>query len=207
LTSPTVNSATINAPTLTGAGFSVTPNATDATVGTVASPVSGTTAVTIARFGSFFRLDFTLTSAAVPCTDATSGGSYGTLKLFDFAQGSLLYVGCRQNYTAFSEGAALTGGAGDASFDIGIGSVAIASAADGALTGTNDDIGSEVNVTLSGGTGTGTSHTGASVAHDGTGSAGDLNLNWSGTAATIDASANIYVTGTITVVGMLMGDD
>ncbi len=35
----------------------------------------------------------------------------------------------------------------------------------------------------------------------------DLNLNWSGTAATIDATSTIDVTGTIRVVGVLLGDD
>jgi hypothetical protein len=34
-----------------------------------------------------------------------------------------------------------------------------------------------------------------------------LNLNWSGTAATIDANSTIAVTGTITVAGVFLGDD
>lgn len=36
---------------------------------------------------------------------------------------------------------------------------------------------------------------------------GTLNLNWSGSAATIDATSTIDVTGTITVIGIFMGDD
>lgn len=42
---------------------------------------------------------------------------------------------------------------------------------------------------------------------DGTSTAADLYLNWSGTAATIDATSTITVTGTITVAGRMMGDD
>ena len=154
----------------------------------------------------FFHLTFTLDAAQVPVTDAAASGSYGALKLFDFNEGAVSVFGCRQDYTAFAEGSALTGAAGDASFDIGVGSVAIAAAADGALASTDDDIGAEVNITLSGGTGTGTGVTGAS-SFNGTATAVDLALNWSGTAATIDASSTIDVTGTITVSGVMLGDD
>lgn len=182
-----------------------TNNATN--IGAVNAPGSGTTAVTITRQGPYFKLDFTLTAAQIPVTDAAGSGSYGTLKLFDFVEGAVSYMGCRQDYTAFAEGAALTGAAGDASFDIGVGTVAISAAADGALTGTDDDIGSEVNITLSGGTGTGTGTNGAQGFADGTATATDLNLNWSGTAATIDANSTIDVTGTITCSGMFLGDD
>lgn len=45
------------------------------------------------------------------------------------------------------------------------------------------------------------------TALNGTASATALYLNWSGTAATIDASSNIDVTGTITIVGCFPGDD
>lgn len=154
----------------------------------------------------FFKLKFVLDAAQIPVTDATTSGSYGALKLFDFNNAAVAILGCRQDYTAFAEGSALTGAAGDASFDIGVGSVAIAAAADGALSGTNDDIGTEVNITLSGGTGTGTGVNGAST-YNGTATAIDIALNWSGTAATIDASSTIDVTGTITVVGVMMDDD
>lgn len=174
---------------------------------TVGSPSSGSLSAKHYAGGGLQQTTFTLTAAQVPVTDAAASGSYGTLKLATLPQGSILFLGCRQNYTAFAEGAALTGGAGDASFDIGVGSVAIAAAADGALAGTDDDIGAEVNITLSGGTGTGTGHSGVSVAHDGTTTAATINLNWSGTAATIDANSTIDVTGTITVLWAHMGDD
>lgn len=176
-------------------------------VGAVNAPASGTTAVVIERVGSLFVATFTLTAARIPITDAGAGGSFGSLKLFDFVEGAVSYLGCRQNYTAFVEGAALTGGAGDAVFEIGLGTAAIAAAANGSLGATEDDIGGDVNVTLSGGTGAGAGVTGAGGVVDGTTAAADINLNWSGTAATIDANSTIDVTGTITVTGVLLGDD
>lgn len=180
-------------------------------IGTVNQPTSGTVAVVIRQMGPFFSLTFTLTAARIPVTDAAGSGSSGSLKLFDFAEAGIVPLGCRQNYTAFAEGSALTSGAGDAAFVMGLGSAA-ADAGDAALTGTEVDFGAVTGtITLSGGTGTGTKFSGAglnsSAGLDGTSTAIDLYLNWSGSAATIDANSTIDVTGTITVVGAFLGDD
>lgn len=181
-------------------------NATN--VGAKADPAAGTVAVTIQRLGKFFTLDFTLTAARVSVTDGGGSGSYGSLKIFDFVQTGVQYLAARQNYTAFAEGAALTGAAGDAAFVIGVGSAAVAAAADGALSTTSVDIGSATStITLSAGTGTGTKHNASTANIDGTATASDIYLNWSGSAATIDANSTIDVTGTITVVGVMTGDD
>jgi hypothetical protein len=184
-----------------------TNNAT--TVGAVNSSVTGTLACSIERLGKFFSLTFTMTALQISVTDGAASGSHGSTKLFDLVQGGVAFLGCRQNYTAFAEGAALTGAAGDASFEIGVGTTAISAAADGTLgNGANENVGQAVAVTLAGGTGTGTAFDGAkTTAIDGTATAVDLNLNWSGTAATIDANSTITVTGTITVLGVLLGDD
>ena len=173
-----------------------------------AQPASGTVTLATNSWVNYpdFHLTFTLDAAQIPVTDAALSGSYGALKLFDFNQGAIAFTGVRQNYTAFAEGAALTGAAGDAVFDIGLGSVAIAAAADGALATTDDNIGTEIAVTLSGGTGTGTGVNG-NVVLDGTTTALDLALNMSGSAASIDASSTLDVTGTITVTGTFLGDD
>lgn len=184
-------------------------SASDATlIGAVASqPVSGTVAVSIERVGHFAALTFTLTAAQIPVTDAAGSGSSGSLKIFDFVPTGVVALAARQDYTAFAEGAALTGGAGDAAFVMGLGSVA-ADAGDGALTGTEVDFGAVTGtITLSGGTGAGTKFSATAAAFDGTTTATDLYLNWSGTAATIDASSTIDVTGTITVLVAVLGDD
>lgn len=179
------------------------------TLGTKGSPASGSLAVKAYQFGPFLRYDFTLIAARISVTDGAASGSHGSLKILDLPEGAYTFVGARQNYTAFAEGAALTGAAGDAVFEIGVGTTAIAAAADGTLgNGVNENVGQAVAVTLSGGTGTGTAVDGAkTTALDGTGTALDLYLNWSGTAATIDANSTIDVTGTISVLLCHMGDD
>ena len=198
-TAVTATAAELN--TLAGAG-----NA--AAIGAIsAQPASGSTAVSIERWGKFFALTFTLTAARISVTDAAGSGSSGSLQLFDFVQGGIQVLESRQDYTVFAEGAALTGSAGDAAFVMGLGSVA-ANAGDGALTGTEVDYApASSTITLSGGTATGTKFGGAGTVVDGTATAADVYLNWSGTAATIDANSTIDVTGTVTLVGVFLGDD
>lgn len=178
-------------------------------IGTPGVPVSGTVAVTVTKTGKFVTLDFTLTAAQIPVTDGAGSGSHGSLKIFDFVQAAISFIGSRQDYTAFAEGAALTGAAGDAAFEIGVGTTAISAAANGTLgDGVNENVGQAISITLSSGTGVGTTVDGAkTTALNGTATALDLYLNWSGTAATIDANSTIDVTGTITVACVLLGDD
>lgn len=176
-----------------------------------AAPASGTVTATVSQVGPWFSITFTLTLARMTVTDAAGSGSSGSLKIWTFAQAGVVPLGCRQNYTAFAEGSALTTAAGDAAFVMGLGSAA-ANAGDGALTGTEVDFGAvTATMTNSGGTTTGTKFSGAglntSAALDGTSTPIDLYLNWSGTAATIDANSTFDTTGTITVVGCLLGDD
>jgi hypothetical protein len=178
---------------------------TGSTLGTAAA---GTITAVHENSGLFVRSTFTLTGAQVPVTDAAGSGSYGTLKLFTLPAGAAVFLGCRQNYTAFAEGAALTTAAGDAAFVLGVGSAALAAAADGSLATTSVDIGaSTTTITLSGGTGAGTKISSAATAIDGTATASTINLNFSGSAATIDATSTLDVTGTITVLWSLLGDD
>jgi len=178
-------------------------------LGTLAKPTSGRVSCNVVKDNGVFRLDFTLSRARVPVTDGTTSGSYGSLKLFDFVEGAFAFLGCRQDYTATVEGSALTTAAGDAAYVWGVGSAAIATARDGTLTGTEQDIGTKTGtITNSSGTGAGTAVDGAkTTALNGTGTAIDLYLNWSGSAATIDASSNIDVTGTISVSVVPLGDD
>ena len=91
----------------------------------------------------------------------------------------------------------------------GVGTAAASTARDGTLTGTEQDIGTKTgSITNSSGTGVGTAVDGAkTTALNGTATAIDLYLNWSGTAATIDASSYIDVTGTVSVSFVPLGDD
>lgn len=181
-----------------------------AELGTLNQPTSGRVDCEMQRAANgMYRLDFTLYGCRIPVTDATTNGTYGTFKLFDFNEGAISFLGCRQDYTKFAEGSALTTAAGDAVFEIGVGTAAIAAAANGTLgDGTNENIGQAVGVTNSSGTGTGTAVDGAkTTAINGTGTAIDINLNWSGTAATIDASSTIDAWGTISITFAWLGDD
>lgn len=179
----------------------------------VTQPVSGSVDVQAVRgrgdVGTV-RLDFTFNQARLTVTDAAASGSSGSLKIFTFIQQAIAINGCRQDYTAFAEGSALDTGAGDAAFKMGLGTVA-ADAGDGALTSTEVDVCAITGtITLSGGTGAGTaSVAGGTIgtALDGTTTAKDVYLNWSGTAATVDANSTIDVTGTVSVYVVMLGDD
>lgn len=173
-----------------------------------AQPASGAVVTTIERFGSFIRMNITLNAARITVTDAAGSGSSGSLAIGTFIQGAILPIGSRQDYTAFAEGSALTTAAGDAVFKMALGSAA-ANAGDAALTGTEVDFApATANITLSGGTGTGGVYGGiTSLPIDGTTTPITLYLNWSGTAATIDANSTIDVTGTISLVFAYLGDD
>ena len=172
------------------------------------APSSGTVSVVAKRLGNFFSLDFTLTAAQFAVTDAAGSGSSGSLKLFDFNAGVIHVLSSVMDFTAFAESSGVSGG--DTVFDIGVGSAAIAAAADGVLTAsaTYDNIAAKGDVTLSGGAGTlATAIDLAALSLDGTSTAADIYLNWSGTAATVDATGTLDVTGTIRIAGVWLGDD
>lgn len=181
----------------------------DSNFATAVGAINAATGLSVAiqKVGAMVQLDFTLSAVSMTVTDAAGSGSSASLKIFDFVQAGIQPIASRQNYTAFAEGAALTGGAGDAAFVMGLGSAA-ADAGDAALTGTEVDFAPVTGtITLSGGTGTGTKFGGQGTVVDGTTTAADLYLNWSGSAATIDANSTISVTGTITLLVALLGDD
>lgn len=197
-------SQTLSALADTVGGGSVAGNA--ATVGAINATTGLSVDVKYGLAGNFL-LTFTLAAVSLTVTDAGASGASGSLKLFDFVQAGVVALACRQDYTAFAEGAALTGAAGDAAFVMGLGSVA-ANAGDGVLTSTEVDFGAVTStITLSAGTATATKFSCVAAVFDGTGTAVDLYLNWCGSAATIDANSTISVTGTITVAGILIGDD
>lgn len=177
-------------------------------VGTLTTPASGTLSAVIKRLGSFVSITFTLTAMRMTVTDGAGSGSHGSYKLIDLNEGAWHFLSSRMNFTAFAESAGVSGG--DTVFDIGVGTGAIAAAADGVLTAdaTYDNVAAKGDVTLSGGAGTlATAIDLAAASVDGTSTPADLYLNWSGTAATVDASGTLDVTGTITVNMVYLGDD
>lgn len=178
-------------------------------IGALAQPASGKVEITEvyrAKNAPYYRLDFKFTKARISVTDAAGSGSYGSLKFFDFEpEQAVIFLGSRQDYTAYAcDG---TGVPNDTAFEIGVGTTAIGAAADGTLgNGVNENVGQAVTQTLSTGTTTGTAVTGG-TAVNGTGTALDLNLNFSGSALTVDGNGTLDVTGTFSVTFAFMGDD
>jgi hypothetical protein len=154
-----------------------------------------------------WKTSFRLTATPVAVTDGAASGSHGALLLGTLMEGAILFGGSLQNYTAITSDSALTTAAGDAVLEIGVGSTAIAAAADGTLAAANDNIGNDVDVTLSSNSGSGEVITGAGASHNGTGTACPIYLNVSGTAATVDASGYVYLTGKIDVIWELLVDN
>lgn len=176
-------------------------------IGTIAAqPTSGSMSVVRKYVAGFCRIDITLTAARIPVVDAAGSGSSGSLKLMDMAEGAWHVLSSRQSYTAFASDG--TGVPADTVFDIGVGTAAIAAAADGVLTAsaTYDNVGAKVDHTL-GGAYAGTALDLAALSVDGTGTPMDLHLNWSGTAATVDGDGWVDVTGVISIAAVHLGDD
>jgi len=171
-----------------------------------AQPASGSVVMSAKAMNPYHQLTFTLTAVRLTVTDAGVSGSSASLKLFDFHAGAVQMLGSRHTWSAVVEGAALTGGANDAAFVVALGSVA-ANAGDGALTGTEVDFGATKSITLPATGLNETTVTGVQTPLDGTNTAVDIYLNWSGTAATIDANSTIDLTGTITINVMFLADD
>lgn len=172
--------------------------------GTLAT-LTGVTSTT-QRFGNIYVSKFVLSAYSLAVTDAAGSGSHGAVKLMDFPEGFIAVHKCSQVYTAFTADG--TGVTGTVVFDIGVGSVLKAAAADGALGGaTDDDIGGEIAVTLGTTTLPVTLITSPTAVLDGSAASLDIALNWSGTAATVDGNGTIAITGWIEVVWSYLGDD
>jgi hypothetical protein len=158
------------------------------------------------RATGHFRLKFTLNAARLPVTDAAGSGSSASLKLFTFIKGAIGISNSRLNLVSCVVSSAVDTGAGDVAYILACGSVA-ADAGDGALTGTEVDVvPATATITNSGGTGAGSKigALGSTAALDGTVTAKDVYLNWSGSAATCDANGTYDFTGTITICGQLV---
>lgn len=175
-------------------------------IATLLGAKNGST-VTLAaeRVGSLYKMTFTLAATPIVCTDAAGSGSSGSVKIFDFVQGAVQVLGCNQEYTVITNASAQTTAAGNMAQVMGLGSVA-ANAGDGALTGTEVDFGSVTGtITSVANVGAGAKLSGAIGIVDGTVTASDLYLNWSGTAATSTTSGTTTVSGTVTLLVALLG--
>lgn len=164
-------------------------------------------ACTITRNGPFAKLDFTFTNTTVTWTDAGGSGASGSVKIFDFVQGAWQSLGSRANLTFASD--TTMDVAGDLAMVFGVGSVA-ANAGDAALTGTEVDfVPISGTITFSANAATLASQVkgAGAAAVDGTATASDIYLNFSGSAATSDANGVLTVNGTLSLVVVNLGDN
>lgn len=142
------------------------------------------------------KTTFTFNNVSIPTVDAGAAGAQGSLKIYDFPEGLLSYVGGVSNLSILGVGA------GIAATSTVIGSVGTAvAAADLTLTGTEADLVPSGSSTLvaSAGTIKQVSATGNTAIFDGTGTAKAAYLNLVVDATGSTANASITVNGTVTL--------
>lgn len=162
--------------------------------------VAGTGVTVVESLG---KTVITLTSVSIATVDAGAAGAQGTLKVYDFPEGLLHYVGGVTNLTLVKSGSGI---AATSTVIASVGTVA--AAADLTLTGTEADLVPSASVTLSAGAGAikGVSVTGGIALLDGTATAKDAILNLVVDATGSTANAAIVVSGTITLMWSLIAD-
>lgn len=162
------------------------------------------TGVTVQEQAGLYRTTITLTNASVTMTDATTNGSSGSLKVYDFPEGNLVFFGATTNLTIARVGTNLTA---TAAVVAGVGTVA--AAADVTLTSTEQDLVPSTVATLASGAGTvkGKSLTAGIAVLDGTASAKDAFLNFAVPDAGSAGNDALLVNGTITLLWANAGDN
>lgn len=178
--------------------------------GTLATaPTSGTVGVRSKEPNTvpFFCLDFGLTAARLPWTDAAASGSSGSLKVMTFNEGVVTLLGATHRYTALTDvSGTITTSGNDMVGVLAWGTVA-ADAGDGALSGTEVDWAATRSFTMpSTGFSTVIIQAGVLAGYDGTTTAKDVYINGSGTAATSDANGSLDVTGYFSIWGVMAAD-
>lgn len=145
----------------------------------------------------------TLSSTEITMTDATTNGSHGTQKVYDFPAGAIQIMGASYDLTT----TAGSGGIVDAAALVGsLGSAAVGTD-NATLTGTEADLIASTSGTLSSGTGTLKNHGSiVTTAFDGTSTAMDAHLNLAVPDADSSSNDTITVSGTITIVWSNLGD-
>jgi hypothetical protein len=160
--------------------------------------------VTVQEKTGLFRTVITLTNISVPTVDATTNGAAGSLKVYDFPEGNLVFFGATSDITISRVGTNLTA---TAAVVAGVGTVA--AAADVTLTGTEQDLVPSTVATLTAGAGVfkGKSLTAGIAVLDGTATAKDAYLNFAVPDAGSAGNDALLVNGTITILWANAGDN
>lgn len=179
--------------------------------GTLAAvPTSGTVGVDSAEPSTvpLFNLKFGFTAARLPWTDSGASGGFGVLKLMTFNEGVVTLLGSTQRWTVLTDvGGTITTAGLDMVGVIAFGT-ATAVVHDGTLSSTEVDWCATRSFTMPAtGFTTAIVQAGVLAGFDGTGTAKDVWLNVTGTAATSDASGSFDMTGYFNIWGVNGGDN
>lgn len=156
------------------------------------------------KIGANKIVTLTLTNKVIAVTDTGgAAGGHGSLKLLDLPEGNVLFLNASTNLTV----ARVSTGIGATAALIGsIGSAAV-STADSTLTTTEANIVPSTAATLTAGAGTLKGEATAIAFVDGTTTPAGVYLNFAVPDAGISASDSVTVSGTITVIYNVSGDN
>lgn len=173
-------------------------------VGVAGAAASTSVAVSESGAGAM-KTVLTLSNVSITMTDATTAGSHGSLKLYDFPQCNLLFLGGTTNLTI----TAGVGGITDTAAVVGSVGTTTVGTDNATLTTTEADLIPSTASTLTGGVGAtkGKTVTAGVVVFDGTATAKDAWLNFAVPDADSTANDTLVVSGTITLVWSNLGDN
>ena len=151
------------------------------------------------------RSVFTFTNYAMTVVDSGSDGGHGSELLMTFPEGHIQILSGHQAFTAMISDA--TNIDTDAIFDWAVGSAKVDSDANDVLAGTEQDITTKEDGTLSAGTLTFDTLNSTLFALDGSDTAITAYLNVAVTEADMGDTDTMYCTGTVSINWFYMGDD
>lgn len=177
----------------------------DALIGDGAAGAAASTSVAVSESSAgAIKTVMTLSNVSIAMTDATTAGSHGSLKLYDFPQCNLLFLGgtCDLVITAGA------GGITDTAAVVGSIGTTTVGTDNATLTTTEADLIPSTASTLTAGVGAtkGKTVTAGVVVFDGTATAKDAYLNFAVPDADSTANDTLTVSGTITLVWSNLGD-
>ena len=179
-------------------------DATNAAAAAGSSPVNASIATSDSADG-MIKTVITLSGLSVTMTDATTAGSHGSVKLYDFPEANLFFLGGTTDLV-------ITAGAGgitDTAAVVGSIGTTTVGTDNATLTTTEADLIPSTDSTLTGGIGEtkGKTLTAGAVVFDGTATAKEAWLNYAVPDAGSTADDTLTVSGTVTLVWSNLGDN
>jgi hypothetical protein len=166
---------------------------------------AGTGVSVTEQSGALKKTVLELDDVSVTMTDAAANGSQGSLKIYDFPAGNIVFVAATTDLTISRVGTAITATAAVVG---GVGT-AVAATDNATLTLTEADLVPSTTATLTAGAGTfkGKSLTAGIAVFDGTTTAKDAYLNFAIPDAGSTGNDALLVNGTITILWADSGDN